>query len=160
MGEITEAISVAVPVEVAYAQWTQFESFPHFMEGVERVRQLDDRTLEWTARIAGRRRSWRAVITDQTPARRIAWRSVDGAVNAGDVDFEPDGAGARVRLHLVYGVEGPLEAAGDAVGLVGRRVRADLERFKEFVEARRRPTGSWNGEIHQPAPEGAANPEA
>jgi hypothetical protein len=42
---IERTIEVQVPIETAYNQWTQFEEFPRFMEGVEEVRQLDDRRL-------------------------------------------------------------------------------------------------------------------
>ena len=160
MAEITETIDVGVPVHTAYNQWTQFEDFPQFMNGIEAVRQLDERTLRWTASVAGRRVEWDAVITDQTRDRRIAWRSLDGATNAGDVDFEPiDDTHSRVRLHLVYEPQGATEKVGSALGRVGKTVRDDLERFRDFVESRGGATGAWRGEIHQAAPDGTHNPE-
>lgn len=161
MSEVEKAIEVEVPVTTAYNQWTQFESFPQFMEGVEEVHQLDDRTIHWRARIAGREEEWDAVITEQEPDRRIAWRSLGGPLNAGDVRFEPADGGShtRVRLHMVYKPEDLVEKVGDTAGMVDRRIQGDLERFKKFVEERGGETGAWRGEIHEPAPHGADNPE-
>src|SRR5215218_11231923 len=100
MASIEKSIEVGVPVRTAYDQWTQFEDFPQFMEGVESVTQLDDRRLHWVAEIAGTRREWDAEIVDQEPDRRIAWRSIDGTPNGGVVTFEPDGDRTRVNLDL------------------------------------------------------------
>jgi uncharacterized membrane protein len=152
MSTIIESIEVDVPVRVAYDQWTQFEAFPRFMEGVERVEQLDDKTLRWTAKIAGIERTWRAEIVEQEPDQRVAWRSTEGAKNAGVVTFQALGdERTRVTLQLDVDPEGPIESAGDALGLVERRVEGDLNRFKEFIEARREPTGAWRGEIKEGA---------
>jgi uncharacterized membrane protein len=149
MSRFEHSITVDVPVRQAYDQWTQFEEFPEFMDGVERVVQRDDRTLDWTAEIAGQQRSWTAEITDQTPDTRIAWRSVAGAENAGAVLFEPLDAGrTKVTLRMDVEPDGPVETAGDVLGLVERRTKGDLERFKAFIEERRRATGAWRGEIH------------
>lgn len=148
MSKITDHIAVDVPVGVAYNQWTQFESFPEFMEGVERVVQLDARTLDWTARIAGKTKHWRAEIVEQEPDRLIAWRSVEGARNDGRVTFEPAGTETcRITLELDVEPEGAVEATGDALGFVGRRVKGDLERFKEFIESRGQATGAWRGSV-------------
>lgn len=149
MPRFESSIDVDVPVRVAYDQWTQFESFPHFMEGVESVVQVDDRTLDWTASIAGQRREWRAVITDQTPDVRVAWKSVDGTENAGAVMFDTIGPeSTKITLRIDADPEGPVETVGAALGFLERRVEGDLERFKEFIESRRVPTGAWRGEIH------------
>lgn len=148
MSRIIEEIEVDVPVRVAYDQWTQFESFPKFMEGVDRVVQLDDKTLEWTATIAGKTKHWRAEITEQRPDEVIAWRSIEGAQNDGAVQFEPLGPDrTRIVLQLDVEPEGLVEKAGDALGIVERRVRSDLERFKEFVESRGQATGAWRGRV-------------
>ncbi|MBI2777769.1 MAG: SRPBCC family protein [Chloroflexi bacterium] len=148
MSRISETIEVDVPLRVAYDQWTQFETFPQFMEGIDRVIQLDDRTLDWTATIAGKVKHWRAEITDQEPDRLIAWRSIDGARNDGSVRFEAAGADStRLSLDLDVDPEGPLETAGDALGFVARRAKADLERFKAFIEARGQETGAWRGSV-------------
>jgi uncharacterized membrane protein len=149
MSRIEKTIVVDEPVEDVYAQWTQFESFPSFMEGVDRVIQLDDRTLAWEATVAGRTKRWTARIVDQTPNTRIAWNSVEGAQNDGAVLFEPTGTGStEIRLVVDAEPEGLVESAGDALGFLDRRVGGDLERFKEFIEKRGQPTGEWKGEIH------------
>ena len=148
MSRIIETIEVDVPVRVAYDQWTQFESFPQFMDGIERVVQVDDATLEWTASIAGKVKHWRAEITEQRPDELVAWRSTEGAQNDGQVGFEPVGP-ARTRLELQLDVEpeGIVEKAGDTLGVVERRVRGDLERFKAFIESRGQATGAWRGTV-------------
>ena len=150
MSRISETTTLDVPVSVAYNQWTQFESFPQFMEGVERVVQLDDRTLDWTATIAGKTKHWRAEIFEQEPDQVIAWRSSEGARNDGSVRFEPiDADTSRVTLELDVEPEGPIEATGDALGVVSRRVRGDIERFKSFIESRGQATGAWRGEVEE-----------
>jgi uncharacterized membrane protein len=149
MAKIEKDIVVDVPVKVAYDQWTQFESFPEFMEGVKEVVQLDEKRLRWRAEIAGKETEWEAEITDQVPDRHIAWRSVTGAMNAGSVIFQPAGDGkTKVSLELTYEPRDAAEKVGDALGFLERRVTGDLERFKEFVESRGAPTGAWRGEIH------------
>ncbi len=150
MSQIIESIEVDVPVRVAYDQWTQFEEFPKFMEAVERVEQLDDTTLRWTAEIAGVKKTWNAMITEQTPDQRIAWTSTEGAENAGVVTFHRlDDRKTQVALQLDVEPEGPVESVGDALGFVQRQAKGDLERFKEFVESRGVATGAWRGEVHQ-----------
>ena len=150
MSEIMEAIDVEVPVRAAYNQWTQFETFPKFMEGVKSVRQLDDTTLEWVADIAGREKRWEAKITEQQPDQRIAWTATDGAHNAGVVTFHRlDEGKSRVTLQLDVEPEGPVETVGDALGLVKGRVKGDMERFKEYIESRGTETGAWRGEVDQ-----------
>jgi uncharacterized membrane protein len=149
MTRIRKTIDVDVPARIAYDQWTQFEEFPTFMEGVDRVEQRDDRFLDWTATIGGQTRSWTAEIVDQTPDVRIAWKAVEGTENAGAVLFEPLGTErTRVDLTIDADPEGPVENAGAALGFLDRRVQGDLERFKAFIEGRGQPTGAWRGEIH------------
>jgi uncharacterized membrane protein len=148
MSRIIESIEVDVPVRVAYDQWTQFESFPQFMEGVERVVQLDDKTLEWTASIAGVTKHWRAEIVEQQPDKVVSWRATEGARNDGAVRFDPLGPDkSRLTLQLDIEPEGLIEKVGDAVGIVDRRVRGDLERFREFIEGRGQSTGEWRGRV-------------
>jgi uncharacterized membrane protein len=148
MATIEKSIDVNVPVDTAYNQWTQFEEFPRFMEGVEEVRQLDDKRLHWRANIGGKPKEWDAEITEQRPDERIAWRSRGGAHNAGVVTFHrlSDNT-TRVMLQLEYDPEGVVENVGDAVGVVSARVKGDLERFREFIEARGTETGAWRGDI-------------
>jgi len=149
MPRFEQSTEVDVPVRVAYDQWTQFEEFPEFMEGVERVEQLDDKQLRWTAHIAGQTKTWTAEITDQTPDTRVAWKSIEGAENAGAALFESLGADrARVTLRIDADPEGPIETIGANLGLLEGRVKGDLERFKKFIESRGTATGAWRGEIH------------
>src|SRR5262245_57985520 len=148
MAEYETSITVNAPREEVYNQWTQFEEFPRFMEGVKEVRQLDDKRLFWRAEISGQEKQWQAEITDQTPNRRIAWKSVTGTPTAGAVLFEPDAKGTKVTLKLVYDPEGATENVADALGFVTRQVKGDLKRFEKFIEERQRATGAWRGEIH------------
>ncbi|GAC1662869.1 MAG: SRPBCC family protein [Candidatus Limnocylindrales bacterium] len=150
MSKILEAVEVDVPVRTAYDQWTQFETFPKFMDGVKSVRQLDDTTLEWVADIAGKEKRWKATITEQEPDQRIAWTSTEGAHNAGVVTFHrlADDR-SRVTLQLDVDPEGPVENIGDALGLVQGRVKGDMERFKSFIESHSRETGAWRGTVDQ-----------
>jgi len=142
---------VDVPVRTAYNQWTQFEEFPRFMEGVEEVRQLDDRRLYWRADVGGRVQEWEAEIREQVPDEKIVWNSTVGEDNAGWVSFEPvNDAQTRVHLEMSYQPEGILENVGDALGFFERRVSGDLERFKEFIEGRGSETGAWRGELQNP----------
>ena len=148
MATIEESIDVDVPVRTAYNQWTQFEEFPRFMNGVQAVRQLDDRRLHWRAEVGGVDKEWNAEITEQVPDQRIAWHSTSGARNAGVVTFHHlTDTTTRIMLQLDYDPEGVVENVGDAVGAVGMRVRGDLARFKEFIESRQRETGAWRGTI-------------
>jgi uncharacterized membrane protein len=145
---IDESIEIGVPVSTAYNQWTQFEDFPLFMEGVDHVQQIDDTRLRWAATVAGRTAEWEAKILEQHPDRQISWISEDGKKTRGTVTFEPRSDGRTlVRLSMSYQAEGPAEALGSAAGLDARRVRADLERFKELVESRGSETGGWRGEV-------------
>ena len=148
MSTIATSIEVNVPVRTAYNQWTQFEQFPQFMEGVKEVHQLDDRHLHWKAEIGGQEKEWDAEITEQTPDERIAWKSTGGAMNEGIVTFEPlSDAKSTVRLNIAYMPDGVMETVGDEVGVLSLRVKRDLERFKEFIESRGRETGAWRGTV-------------
>ena len=151
MSTIEQSIDVNVPVRTAYNQWTQFEEFPRFMEGVEAVKQLDNQRLHWRANIGGKVEEWDAVITEQHPDERIAWKNTTGASNAGVVTFHhlADNK-TRVMLQMEYDPQGVVENLGDMLGVVSRRVANDLERFKEFIEARGQETGAWRGEVERP----------
>jgi uncharacterized membrane protein len=148
MSTIATSIEVNVPVRTAYNQWTQFEQFPQFMEGVKEVHQLDDRHLHWKAEIGGKEKEWDAEITEQMPDERIAWKSTGGAMNDGIVTFEPlSDAKSTVRLSIAYVPDGAMETVGDEFGVLSLRVKRDLERFKEFIESRGRETGAWRGTV-------------
>jgi len=147
---IEQSIDVHVPVHVVYNQWTQFEEFPSFMEGVEQVTQLDDTHLHWKVNIGGKTKEWRAVITEQVPDQRIAWTNTAGARNAGVVTFHRLGDNhARIMLQIDYEPEGLVENVGDTLGVVSRRVRDDLECFKAFIESQGAETGAWRGTVKQ-----------
>jgi uncharacterized membrane protein len=144
---IDESIEVGVPVSTAYNQWTQFEDFPLFMEGVDHVEQRDDTRLHWVATVAGKQNEWDAKILEQHPDRQISWISEDGKKTRGTVTFEPKGdAVTLIRVSMSYQAD-PLEAVGSAAGLDQRRVHGDLERFKDLIEGRAAESGAWRGEI-------------
>lgn len=150
MSTIEKSVEVDVPVRMAYNQWTQFEEFPKFMEGVQEVTQLDDTHLHWKAKIAGKDKQWNAVITEQKPDQRIAWKSTDGARNAGVVTFHRlSDSKSKIMVQMDYEPEGTVENVGDVVGAVSLRVAGDLDRFKDFVESRGRETGAWRGDVKQ-----------
>lgn len=138
------------PLRMVYNQWTQFEEFPRFMKGVKSVRQIDDTHLEWHAEIAGHDLHWKSHIIDQVPDQRIVWRAISGARNGGMVEFRAiDEARTEVKLVMEYEPEGAVEKIGDAVGAPDGRVKADLERFKEYIESQPAETGAWRGEVHR-----------
>lgn len=148
MTEVTQSVDVDVDVRTAYNQWTQFEEFPHFMEGVESIKQVDDRNLRWNVDIAGIERTFDAEITEQTPDQRIAWTTRSGPEQSGVVTFHVlDEDETRVTLQMKFDPEGISEQVADKAGLVRMRTKGDLERFKEFIERRGAETGGWRGEI-------------
>ena len=156
METIEKTIEIEAPVNKVYNQWTQFEEFPRFMEGVEQVTQIDDKHLHWVAEVAGKRKEWDAEITVQIPDERIAWQSTSGVTNAGTVNFKTkDHEHTVVSLKMSYQPEGPMENVGDALGFLSRRVEGDLKRFKEFIQTRSTETGAWRGEIRT----GGARPQ-
>ena len=149
MQQTERTIEVDVPVTRAYNQWTQFEEFPRFMEGVESVRQIDDATQHWVAEIAGRRKEWDAKITEQVPDQVIAWEGFGEADNRGRVFFEPLGeTRTKISVAIDYEPSGPIERVGDALGVVDRRIQGDLDRFKELIESAETGSDGWRGEIH------------
>ena len=149
MATVEKTIEVNVPVHAAYNQWTQFETFPQFMEGVKEVRQEGDTRLHWKAEIAGKKEEWDADIVEQVPDKRIAWQSTSGAPNSGTVSFQPvSDTRTKVKLELEAEPQSVTEKLGGAVGVLDRQVKSDLEKFKEFIESRGgQSTGAWRGEI-------------
>jgi uncharacterized membrane protein len=148
MSTLATSIEVNVPVRTAYNQWTQFEEFPKFMDGIIEVRQLNDRRLHWKAVLGGLEREWDAEIIEQIPDQRIAWKSTSGALNEGIVTFEPlSDAKSMVCLHIAYGPQGIVETVGDEIGTVSTNVKEDLKRFKDFIETQGKETGAWRGKI-------------
>jgi uncharacterized membrane protein len=150
MSTIEQHIDVEVPVRTAYDQWTQFTEFPKFMGGVERIDQVSPTMTHWVTKIGGVSREFDAEITEQTPDQRVAWRSTSGSTHAGVVTFHKlDEGKTRVMLQLETEPEGIVEKVGDKAGVVSHQTKGDLERFKEFIEARGTETGAWRGEVSQ-----------
>ncbi|HEX8769521.1 MAG TPA: SRPBCC family protein [Acidimicrobiales bacterium] len=148
MASVENSIAVEKPIQTVYNQWTQFEDFPEFMNGVQEVRQLDDKHLHWVAKIGPVEREWDAEITEQTPDHTIAWRAVDGSQNTGRVTFRPLSADTtEVALHMEFDPQGITEKAGDTLGVITKQAEGDLERFKEFIENRGAETGAWRGRV-------------
>jgi uncharacterized membrane protein len=152
MPKIEDTIEVQVPVQQAYNQWTQFEDFPKFMDGIESVQQLDDTHVQWVAEIRGESRQWTTEITEQRPDEKVAWKTIEGEVkNDGVVTFEPMGD-AQTRVNVQMDVESDSTAenvAGDLLGVVKSQVRGDLERFKQLIENRDEETGAWRGDVRE-----------
>ncbi len=147
---VEKSIEVGKPVRTVYNQWTQFESFPEFMKGVERVEQKDDKRLHWVAEIGLADREWDAEIVEQTPDQVIAWKATGETTNDGRVTFEQLAADrTRVNLVFEYEPENLIEKAGDKLKVVDKRIEGDLERFKTFIEERGVEEGAWRGEINQ-----------
>ena len=152
MPKIEDTIEVQVPVQQAYNQWTQFEDFPKFMNGIQSVQQLDDTHVQWVAEIRGESRQWTTEITEQRPDEKVAWKTIEGEVkNDGIVTFEPMGD-AQTRVNVQMDVEGDSTAenvAGDLLGIVKKQVHGDLERFKQLIENRDEESGAWRGEVEE-----------
>jgi uncharacterized membrane protein len=150
MPKIEDSIEVQVPVRKAYDQWTQFEEFPEFMDGIQSVQQLDDTHVHWVAEIRGESREWTTEITEQQPDKKVAWKTIEGEVkNDGVVTFEPV-AGGQTRVDVQMDVEGESRAenvAADLLGVVKSQVRGDLERFKQLIENRDEATGAYRGTV-------------
>jgi uncharacterized membrane protein len=150
MERLQKSIEVDRPLNQVYNQWTQFEEFPRFMEGVKSIKQLDDTRLHWVAEIGGKEKEWTAKIIEQIPDHRIAWESESGEFTSGVVSFQSLGPNrTRVTLEIAYDPKGFVENAGDAIGVVSRRIENDLKRFKEFIENRGQETGAWRGTIRE-----------
>jgi uncharacterized membrane protein len=152
MPKVEESVEVEVPVSTAYDQWTQFEEFPSFMDGVEKVKQLDDTHLHWVASIGGHEEEWDAEITEQIPDQRIAWKATSGKGNAGVVTFHRlDDNRSKIMLQLDWESDGMVEALGAMVGQDDRKVKGDLERFKELIEKRGTASGAWRDKVEHKA---------
>ncbi|MFF4618900.1 SRPBCC family protein [Nonomuraea jabiensis] len=148
MSTIEYSLDVKVPIRVAYNQWTQFETFPEFMEGVESVKQHTDTRATWLAEIAGVKREFDTEITEQHPDERVAWHTLDKPNHAGVVTFHRlDDTTTRVTLQMEYDPEGFVETAGDWLQIVRMRVQGDLRRFKDYIETRGSETGAWRGSV-------------
>jgi uncharacterized membrane protein len=154
MERIEKVVEVNCPVRTVYNQWTQFEEFPKFMDGVKRVDQIDDTHVRWHASIWGKEKEWDAEITEQVPDEKIGWRSISGdAPNAGVVRFEPMGPDrTRVRLVMSYEPQGAVENIGDALGAMTSQVQRSVDNFKDYIEARGSEDGAWRGNVKDGQP--------
>lgn len=155
MSTFVESVDVKVPVSTAYNQWTQFQTFPEFMEGVEQVEQISDTRTAWTTKVGGQTRTFNAAITEQHPDERIAWASEDGPKHAGVVTFHRiDDATSRVTAQMDIDPEGFAEAAADKLGIIERRVKGDMQRFKTYIERTGSEDGAWRGDVDAPPQHG------
>jgi uncharacterized membrane protein len=151
MSTVVESVDVAVPVRTAYNQWTQFEQFPQFMEGVTEIRQIDPTHLHWVVDMAGVRREFDAEITEQHPDERVAWMSTNGPRHAGVVTFHRLGEGrTRVTAQMDIDPDGFIETVGDKTGVLDRRVHGDMKRFRDYIEGRGQESGAWRGDVDRP----------
>lgn len=153
MSTIEQSIEVEAPIRVVYDQWTQFEEFPRFMGGVEKITQTADNQTHWVTKIAGITREFDAEITEQTPDERVAWTSTEEPRQAGVVTFHRISADrTKIMLQLDFEPQGVVEKAGDKLGIVSHQTQGDLDRFKSFIEERGTQTGGWRGTIDRPTP--------
>jgi len=151
VSKVVETVDVAVPVHTAYNQWTQFEQFPQFMEGVQEVRQLNDTLMHWVVKVGGVQREFDTKITEQHPDERVAWTSVEGPTHAGVVTFHRiDDSHSRVTAQMDIDPEGFAENVADKTGIIDRRVKGDMKRFREYIEHRGQETGAWRGDVPSP----------
>jgi uncharacterized membrane protein len=152
VSQVQESVDVHVPIRTAYDQWTQFESFPQFMDGVESITQLDDKHSHWVTKIAGVQREFDTEITEQHPDERVAWKSTGGDTrHAGVVTFHRlEDNVTRVTVQIDWEPTGLAEKAGSALGLDDHQVKADTKRFKTFIEERGTETGAWRGDVPRP----------
>ena len=153
MSQVQESVDVDVPIRTAYDQWTQFESFPQFMDGVESITQIDSTRSHWVTKVGGVQREFDTEVTEQHPDERVAWTSTGGDTkHAGVVTFHRlADAQTRVMIQIDWEPEGFVEKAGSAVGVDSHQVKADAKRFKKFIEERGAETGAWRADVDRPS---------
>ena len=148
MASVVKSVDVEAPISAVYNQWTQFESFPQFMGGVDEITQVDDTHTHWVTSIGGVTREFDTEVTEQHPEERVAWKSTDGTTHAGVITFHRlADTTTKVTAQIDWKPEGVVEKAGSVLGFDDRQVQSDLERFKEFIEARGQETGAWRGDV-------------
>jgi uncharacterized membrane protein len=145
---VQQSIDIAVPLETVYNQWTQFELWPTFMHRVTRVTHKDDCTVKFATKIWGKTKQFTARIETQRPDERIRWRVSEGITHTGVISFH-EVAPRLTRVELTLDVEpgGLLEKAARGMRHIKRASRADLHRFKAFIEMAEKETGAWRGVI-------------
>ena len=148
MSTVEKSIEVNVPITIAYNQWTQFEEFPRFMGGVEKITQIDDTRTHWEVSIAGVDREFDAEITEQHPDERIAWRSTDGESHAGVVTFHRIAdAVTRVNVQMDWKPKDLVEKVGSLLQIDDIQIGNDLKKFKELIESQGVEDGAWRGDV-------------
>ena len=150
MSTVKSDIDVNVPISVAYNQWTQFESFPQFMGGIDSISQVDDTHTHRNVSIAGIKREFDAEITEQKPDERVAWKSIGGETHAGVVTFHRIADDqTRVSVQLDWKPEGLVEKVGALLQVDDIQIDRDLHRFKELIESNGFETGAWRGTVER-----------
>jgi uncharacterized membrane protein len=146
---VQQSVDVAVPLETAYNQWTQFEEWPNFMHRVTRVTQEDDDcSVSFATKIWGRTREFVADIETQRPDERIKWSVNQGITHTGVVTFhELAPRLTRIELNIDVDPGSLIEKFARGARHIKRAVRADLHRYKAFVEMQEVETGAWRGVI-------------
>jgi uncharacterized membrane protein len=145
---VQQAVDVAVPVETAYNQWTQFEDWPQFMHRVTRVSQEEPNKVSFATKIWGKTKEFVAEIETQRPDERIKWKVTQGITHTGVVTFhELAPRLTRIELNVDVDPGGLLEKAARGLRHIKRAMRADLHRFKAFIEMQEMETGAWRGVI-------------
>jgi len=152
MSTVEKSIDVDAPITSVYNQWTQFESFPQFMGGIDKITQTSDTHTHWEVSIGGVKREFDAEITEQHPDERIAWNSTGGPNHAGVVTFHRLGdAQTRITLQMDWQPEGLVEKAGALLQIDDAQINSDLKKFKELIESNGFESGGWRGDVDRPA---------
>jgi uncharacterized membrane protein len=147
MASVVKSVDVDAPISAVYDQWTQFESFPQFMGGVDQISQSDDTHTHWVTSIGGVSREFDTKVTEQHPDECIAWKSTDGTTHAGVITFHRLGeTSTTVAAQIAWQPDG-VEKAGAVLGFDGGKVQSDLDRFKDFIESGGSATGAWCGDV-------------
>ncbi len=146
---VQQAVDIAVPISVAYNQWTQFEEWPQFMHRLDQATQEDDCTVSFKTKVWGMSKEFVGQIVEQRPDERIQWSVKEGVTHTGVVSFhELAPRLTRVQVSLDVEPGSLIEKAARGMRHVKRAVRADLSRFKAYIEMQETETGAWRGVIH------------
>ena len=145
---IQQSVDVAVPIKVAYDQWTQFEEWPRFMHRLESVDQIDESTVAFSAKVWGVNKRFEAKILEQRPEERIEWDVSQGLAHIGVVTFhELSKRLTRIEVTLDVEPDSLVEKAARGMRFIKRAVRGDLHRFKAYVELNEEAEDGWRGTI-------------
>lgn len=129
-------IEIDRPAHAIFERWKDFESYPEFMSGVEEVRRLNDATIHWVMDITGEKHEFDAIITRLDEDQCLSWTATDASREHAEVLLTPvDPDHTQLTLTVEYEPDGIKQRSSDWIGLVDRRLRGDLERFKELAES-------------------------